>query len=166
MLSDLKIWSACVTPFWFYSVHFTVIVLCRKIQLLHGWQYARIHGCFFTGACQDFAVSLGFCCWVVSIICWLWFGLWLFRRSGVVVILSWAAHHGSVLLFSILTFCGIQQDVNESARVIRRMRHYRRPWISWHTNTWLLWMNEWMNEWCFRPQCCTVRLYWAGDNLG
>ena len=23
-----------------------------------------------------------------------------------------------------------------------------------------------MNEWCFRPRFCTVRLYWAGDNLG
>ena len=22
------------------------------------------------------------------------------------------------------------------------------------------------NEWCFRPRFCTVRLYWAGDNLG
>ena len=26
--------------------------------------------------------------------------------------------------------------------------------------------NEWMNEWCFRPRLCTLRLYWAGDNLG
>ena len=24
----------------------------------------------------------------------------------------------------------------------------------------------WMNKWCFRPQFCTVRLYWAGENLG
>ena len=23
-----------------------------------------------------------------------------------------------------------------------------------------------LNEWCSRPQICTVRLYWAGDNLG
>ena len=23
-----------------------------------------------------------------------------------------------------------------------------------------------MNKWCFRPRFCTVRLYWAGDNLG
>ena len=23
-----------------------------------------------------------------------------------------------------------------------------------------------MNEWCFRPRFCTVRLNWAGDNLG
>ena len=22
------------------------------------------------------------------------------------------------------------------------------------------------HEWCFRPRFCTVRLYWAGDNLG
>ena len=22
------------------------------------------------------------------------------------------------------------------------------------------------NDWCFKPWCCTVRLYWAGDNLG
>ena len=26
-------------------------------------------------------------------------------------------------------------------------------------------LKKW-NEWCFRPQFCTVRLYWAGDNLG
>ena len=26
--------------------------------------------------------------------------------------------------------------------------------------------NEWMNDWCYRPRFCTVRLYWAGDNLG
>ena len=26
-------------------------------------------------------------------------------------------------------------------------------------------MNEWMNEWCFRPWFCTVRLYWARDNV-
>ena len=23
-----------------------------------------------------------------------------------------------------------------------------------------------IHEWCFRTRCCTVRLYWAGDNLG
>ena len=23
-----------------------------------------------------------------------------------------------------------------------------------------------VNDWCFRPRFCTVRLYWAGDNLG
>ena len=22
------------------------------------------------------------------------------------------------------------------------------------------------NDWCFKPRICTVRLYWAGDNLG
>ena len=22
-----------------------------------------------------------------------------------------------------------------------------------------------INDWCFRPRFCTIRLYWAGDNL-
>ena len=25
--------------------------------------------------------------------------------------------------------------------------------------------NKWMDDWCFRPRFCTVRVYWAGDNL-
>ena len=28
-----------------------------------------------------------------------------------------------------------------------------------------IWNWKW-NEWCFRPQFCTARLYWVGDNLG
>ena len=26
-------------------------------------------------------------------------------------------------------------------------------------------MRKWMNEWYLRPLFCTIRLYWAGDNL-
>ena len=34
------------------------------------------------------------------------------------------------------------------------------------TKTCNIWTSHTHNDWCFRPRFYTVRLYWAGDNLG